>query len=184
METLKVNEEVHLKPLVLSDAADIFTTIDSQREYLRRWLPFVDFTQKVEDSEQYIRSVIEAPEASRDLVLTIRYWGQFAGLVGFKGTDRLNRKTEVGYWLAEECQGKGIVTESVGALASYAFAEMGMNRIQIKCAVGNARSRSIAQRLGFTFEGIERDGELLVGGVFTDIEVYSLLRQEWKQPQR
>jgi ribosomal-protein-serine acetyltransferase len=179
METLKVNEEVLLKPLELSDAADIFTTIDSQREYLRRWLPFVDFTQAVEDSEQYIRSVIEAPEERRDLVLTIRYRGRFAGLVGFKDTDRSNRKTEIGYWLAEECQGKGIVTESVRALVSHAFAEMNMNRIQIKCAIGNSRSKNIPKRLGFTFEGVERDGEQLVGGVLTDIEVYSLLRREF-----
>ena len=56
---------------------------------------------------------------------------------------------------------------------------MGANRIEIKCGVGNDRSRHVPQRLDFTFEGIERDGEL-VNGQFIDIEVYSLLKREWR----
>jgi ribosomal-protein-serine acetyltransferase len=56
---------------------------------------------------------------------------------------------------------------------------MGMNRLQIRCAVANYSSKKIPQRLSFTFEGIERDGELLSGGVFTDLEVYSLLKSEF-----
>lgn len=182
MQILKVNEDILLKQLELSDAADIFETIDSQRDYLRVWLPFVDLTKGMEDSVQYIKSVNDAPEESRNLVLTIRYKKKFVGLIGFKDTDKSNKKTEIGYWLSENYQRKGIVTESVKALVSYAFSEMEMNRIQIKCAVGNFRSKNIPKRLGFTFEGVERDGEQLVGGVFTDIEVYSLLRWEWKQP--
>jgi ribosomal-protein-serine acetyltransferase len=184
MQTLKVNEEILLKQIELSDAADIFATIDSQRDYLRVWLPFVDFTKGMEDSVQYIKSVNDVPEESRDLVLTIRYKEKFVGLIGFKGTDRANQKTEIGYWLSEEYQGKGIVTESVKALVSYAFSEMDMNRIQIKCAIGNSRSKNIPKRLGFTFEGVERDGELLVGGVFTDIEVYSLLKNDKASPSK
>jgi ribosomal-protein-serine acetyltransferase len=68
------------------------------------------------------------------------------------------------------------MTAAVKALCDFAFQELNMNRIQIKCAVGNEPSKRIPRRLGFTFEGIERDGELLTGGIYTDIEVYSLLK--------
>lgn len=178
MQALKVNDAIALRPLELADASDIFEAIDGQRGYLRTWLPFVDFTQKVEDSEQYIKSVIDAPQEHRDLVFTIRYDDRLVGLVGFKDTDWPNRKTEIGYWISERYQKKGIVTESVRRLMSYAFDNMAMNRIQIRCAAGNIRSKRIPQRLGFTLEGVERDGELLVGGVFTDLEVYSILKRE------
>ena len=54
-----------------------------------------------------------------------------------------------------------------------------MNRIQIQCAVGNTKSSNIPRRLGFTLEGIARAGELQADGRFSDIEVYSLLREEY-----
>ena len=90
----------------------------------------------------------------------------------------MNRITEIGYWLSEKAQGKGIMTRAVKKLIAFAFEERGMNRIVIKCAVGNTKSKNIPKRLGFTYEGTERDGELLAGGIYTDIEVYSLLKRD------
>jgi ribosomal-protein-serine acetyltransferase len=55
---------------------------------------------------------------------------------------------------------------------------MGINRIQIKCAVGNKLSSNITKKLGFKLEGIERQGELLMGGFFTDLEIYSKLKSD------
>lgn len=177
VKTIIVTEDIRLKQLELSDAVEMFTIIDRQRGYLGKWRPFVASTRDVSDSENYIRSVLAAPAEKMDFV--IRYKGDFAGLIGFKNTDKLNRKAEIGYWLSEPCQKKGIVTSSVTAVMSFVFEEMNINRVQIRCAVGNFPSKRIPQRLGFHFEGIERDGELLTGNRFTDIEVYSLLKNEF-----
>ena len=162
-----------------SDAQDIFRAIDSQREYLGKWLPFVEQTRTADDSAAFVESTLEVPEEIREKVFVIRLNGCFAGLIGFRDTDRLNRKTEIGYWLSENCQGQGIVTQSVARLCGYAFEELGMNRIQICCAVGNVPSRNVPLRLGFTFERIEREGEMIGNGIFRDLEVYSLLKEEW-----
>ncbi|MFA7401791.1 MAG: GNAT family protein, partial [Bacteroidales bacterium] len=89
-----------------------------------------------------------------------------------------NQKTEIGYWLSESFQKKGIMSLSVKALIDYAFQQLQLNRIQIKCAVGNNESKHIPQRLGFTFEGIEREGEFLSDNTFTDLEVYSILKKD------
>lgn len=53
-----------------------------------------------------------------------------------------------------------------------------MNRIQVKCALENKSSINIPKRLGFKFEGIERQGELLTGNIFTDLVVYSKLKSD------
>ena len=127
----------------------------------------------------YLQSVLSAPSERRELLCTITADGRFAGLVGFKDTDRANRKTEIGYWLGEEYQGRGIMTRCVEALCGLAFSELNINRIQIQCAVGNTKSSNIPRRLGFTLEGIARAGELQADGRFSDIEVYSLLREEY-----
>ena len=88
-----------------------------------------------------------------------------------------NQKTEIGYWLSEKFQHKGIVTHSCKALIDFAFSEMNLHRIQLKAATKNFKSQAVAKRLGFTVEGIERDGELHSHG-FVDLKVFSLLKED------
>lgn len=173
---LKVDTEIELKQLEQSDAIDIFKTIDTQRDYLEKWLPFVAFTKEIFDTEIFVDSVVNAPEDRFEYVFAIRKCNEFVGLIGFKDTDKQNNKTEIGYWLSEKYQKQGIVTKSVASLCDFAFNKQGINRIQIKCAVENISSKNIPKRLGFKFEGIERQGELLSGGSYTDLEIYSKLR--------
>jgi len=176
---IEVFDDVLLKQIELSDAKPIFNTINSQRAYLGKWLPFVSLTQKVEDTEGFIKAMLNAPIDKSEFVFVIHYQNEFAGLIGFKDTDRVNGKTEIGYWLSEPFQHKGIVTQSVKELCKFAFDELGINRIQIKCATGNNPSKKIPQKLGFKLEGVERDGEMLISGNYTDLEVYSKLKREF-----
>lgn len=176
MIIIKIDTEIELKQLAQSDSRDIFKAIDSQREYLGKWLPFVEFTKEISDTEKFVDSVVNAPEDRFEYVFAIRKQNEFIGLIGFKDTDKLNQKTEIGYWLSERFQKQGIVTKSVEKLCDFAFNKQEINRIQIKCAVENRPSINIPRKLGFKFEGIERDGELLPGNLFTDLEIYSKLK--------
>jgi len=176
LKTIKVSDHILLKQIELSDAEDIFNTIDNQRAYLGKWLPFVDVSRKIENTEFFIRKMLENP--TDNYVFVIHYDGLFAGLIGFKDSDKQNKRTELGYWLSDVYQKKGIVTQSVQTLCEFAFDELGMNRIQIRCAVGNIPSKKIPQSLGFVLEGVERDGEKLTGGIYTDLEVYSKLKTD------
>jgi len=173
---IQVTEDIILNPLSVDDIFKIFNTLDTEREYMREWLPFVDSTQVVEDTANFVSHILQ----TEDKQFTIWYKDKFVGLVGFKDTDINNKKIEIGYWLSQYVQGKGIMIQSVLRLLKLAFNEMAMNRVQIKVAVGNRKSRNIPERLGFELEGIERDGELLVDNTYTDIAVYSLLKKEFK----
>ena len=173
---LNVDKNIVLKQLELTDTPDIFNTIDTQREHLGPWLPFVETTKQLSDTHAFVESVVNSPKDRLEYTFTIRVNGRMAGLIGFKATDRANKKTEIGYWLSRDFLGRGIMSRSVSTLCDFAFRELDMNRIQIKCALANTPSRNIPQRLGFRLEGIERAGELLTGGVFTDLAVYSRLK--------
>jgi len=175
---IKIDETILLRQLQKSDGEEIFHTIDNEREHLGPFLPFVEKTKAVSDTQAFVDMTLDTPEGQREYTFTIRENDKFIGLIGFKSTDRMNMITEIGYWLSEKAQGKGIMTRAVKKLIAFAFDERGMNRIVIKCAVGNTKSKNIPKRLGFTCEGTERDGELLAGGVYTDIEVYSLLKRD------
>lgn len=177
MDHIRVNSKIELETLKLSMTDVIFESIERDREFLTRWLPFIDFTQKKSDAENFIKSVVNQSGRKRDEVYSIWYNQEFAGLIGFKETDWINRKTELGYWLTKKMQGKGIITSSTEKLLRFAFQKLNMNRVQIKVAVGNSRSSAIPKKLGFKFEGIEREGELHQNKFF-DLEVFSLLKSD------
>jgi len=180
MLEIEIDENLRLEKLNHSHASGIFNLINSNREYLRKWLTFVDTTKSVKDTENYISYIDElSNNQNAETVISILYKGKLIGIIGLKKVDWANRITEIGYWLGEQYQGRGIITKSCCAVITYAFDQMGVNRIEIKCGVGNERSRHVPQRLEFKFEGIEREGEL-VNGQYIDLEVYSILKKEWR----
>lgn len=168
-----------IREAIFEDAEAIYKAIDSNRDDLRTWLPFVDNLKNVKDEQIFLKSVQEVPYKERDLVFIINNNTEVCGLIGFHFSDLNNHRTEIGYWLLPAHRGKGVITEAVRFLCHLAFEEKDFNRIQIRCAVNNQDSNAIPQRLGFLKEGIERDGELLVSGQYTDINVYSLLKKEF-----
>lgn len=172
---IEITPNIILKPISLDMVSDIYNTIDTEREYLRVWLPFVDNT--LDDS--VIHAFVSSKLETGQIVFTIYDNDKFIGLIGFHNLDNANRKAEIGYWLSEKAQGKGIITQAVKELLMMAFTELNLNSIRILAAVDNLKSRRIPEKLGFTLEGITRDGELLVDNKFTDIAVYSLLKKEF-----
>ncbi len=173
---IQVSGDINLIPLSTDDIEILFNLLNDERIYMREWLPFVDATHSSTDTGAFVNSVLQTDNEQ----FTIRYQGKVVGLIGFKDMDKANKRVEIGYWLSQYVQGKGIMIRSVQKLIHYAFEKLAMNRIQIKVAIENQPSRAIPEKLGFLLEGVERDGELLVDNKYTDIAVYSLLRKEYK----
>lgn len=167
-----------IREAIYEDAEAIYRAIDQNREDLRTWLPFVDSLQRVADEQAFLQSVLSVPYEQRDPVFVLQKDTEVCGLAGFHFSDHANHRTEIGYWLLPAHRGQGVITAAVRHLCQWAFAEREIHRIQIRCAVGNVTSNAIPKRLGFTFEGTERDGELLASGHYTDIHIYSILKGE------
>lgn len=180
MEKLTIDDRQFLERLNFLHVEPIFNAIVQNRKFLRKWLPFIDFTHKIIDTERFVRSILEKPSNNRDEVYVIWFDNEFAGLIGFKGADRINDKIEIGYWLIEKMTGNGIATAAARKMVNLAFRNMDMNRVQIRCGVGNDKSAAIPHRLGFSFEGIERGGERH-NHSYIDLNVYSMLKKEWAE---
>lgn len=177
---IPVRENLELRLRTEADAEEVFGVVDKNRSYLRQWLPWVDATKTVEDTRKYIQACLSNFEKQEGIDLGIWYEGQWVGSIGFHYWDKTNRKDTIGYWLSESFQGKGIITDSVSALIKYGFEVMNLNRIEILCAVDNAKSRAIPEKLGFKNEGVCRQNEWLYDH-FIDAVAYSLLVSEWKE---
>ncbi len=172
---LIVNREITLKEIGQEDVKPIFETISAERKYLGVWLPFVEHTLEIADTQNFIDNLVISE--TKDLTYAIYYRNEFVGLAGLKDPDYDNKKIEIGYWIAEKYQHRGIVTLSCRKLIEHAFDNLKMNRIQLKAATENINSQKVAERLGFKKEGIERDGELHKRG-YVDLIVYGLLKKD------
>src|SRR5690625_233454 len=150
-----------MRMLSVKDAEDLFNIINQSRDYLRKWLPWVDDTTSVEDSISFIKNGFQIYAERSAITAGLFYKGKLVGVVGFNHLDWQNNIGEIGYWLAQTYQGKGIMTRAVKALINYAFDQLNLNRIEIYVANQNVKSRAIPKRLGFKKEGNLQQAERL-----------------------
>jgi ribosomal-protein-serine acetyltransferase len=169
---------VELRLLEERHASAVFATVDEQREHLRRWLPWVDATITEDDSLAFIRSSLEQFASNNGFAAGIWKQGRVIGVIGMHKINWLNRSVELGYWIAKEEQGQGIITGACRAVITHVFRELDLHRVQIRCATGNAKSCAIARRLGFAHEGTVREAEQ-VNGEFFDLHVFGMLQRDW-----
>ena len=173
---LEVDSKSYLRLLVKSDAERIFQLVEQNRAYLSEWLPWVPSTKTVEDTQSFLE-IVEANHASKKAThCGIVFQEQLVGLIGL----RLNSESyvaNIGYWLSEHVSGRGLMTRSVQQLCKYGFEQLHLERIEIRAAISNPSSWSIADRLGFTREGVLRRCER-VSDRFFDHYMYSLIRTD------
>ena len=158
---LPVRENLELRLLNMSNAETFFNAIRKNDKHLREWFGWLDYDKTVGDIEKYIKESTERFSRKEGIDLKIWYKNELVGAIGLFPWDREHKKTSIAYWLSEEFQGKGIMTDSLKVVIDYIFTEMKLNRIEINCAVKNEKSSAIPKKLGFTFEGIAREGNWL-----------------------
>lgn len=175
----RIDDQTELRALILEDAAPLFALVERNRAYLRAWLPWLDMTRTLEDEEAFIRGLQAHYPENGAITCGIWYKGEIAGTIGYHSMDWLNQKVEIGYWLGESFQGHGLITKSCHALVNYAFKNLHLNKVEIRCALDNTRSRAVPERLGFRQEGISRHAEWLYDH-FVDLVLYGMLANEWR----
>lgn len=170
-------DSLGVRPIEAEDAPELYALIEANREHLARWMPWAA-GQDLEGTRRFIAEAEEQFARDDGFQARIAPEGRIIGVAGFHSIDWINRNTSVGYWLAEDAQGRGMMTAVVGALLDHAFYEWELHRVEIHCAPANRRSRAIPERLGFREEALLRETEL-VGGRYLDSVVYGLLEEEW-----
>ena len=166
-----------LRTLDSRDVSALFTVIDADRERLGRFLPWVEETRTEGDTLRFIDDAADERRRRRSLVLGIVVDGALRGTIGLHYVDWFDRSAEIGYWIASPLEGRGYVTRATQQLLGLAFGAAGLHRLVIRCAIDNARSRRVAERLGFRVEGLLREAQW-VSGRFVDQHLLSLLRTD------
>jgi len=171
-------DQVRLESLQNEHADALFHRIDSHRETLRQWLAWVDSHVGLDDTRSFITRCRDQLTANNGTSLGLWVDDQLVGVAGLHYVDWNDRLTSVGFWLAPPFQGKGLMTRAVFGLMALAFDEYELHRFEGRAATGNARSRSLFERLRFQQEGVLRDAQLLPRG-YVDHAVYSVIASDW-----
>jgi ribosomal-protein-alanine N-acetyltransferase len=100
------------------------------------------------------------------------------GAIGLREIDTEHSLAELGYWVAVECWGRGYATEAAWAVVNFGFEQLGLNRIYAHHMARNPSSGRVLAKLGMRHEGLLRQ-RLKKWGVFEDVVLMAVLRQEW-----
>src|SRR4051812_16950741 len=176
-----IDNDLELFLWEMQHADELFALVMENREYARRWLPWVDATKSADDTRDFIKRSLARFAENNGWSAGIRERGSLVGGFGLHYINWTHRRTEIGYWLAENAQGRGVMTRTVLAMCNHCFGELKLNRVEIHCATGNQRSRGIPERLGFINEGTLRE-VVTCNGAYEDHVVYAMLAREWPQP--
>lgn len=173
-----LTDRLQVRSLQLTDAHELFSLTDANRAHLRQWLPWLDKTATAADTRTFIRNALDQFGDTGAMIAAIYNNNQMVGVIGYNQIDWSNAIAHIGYWLAVSHQGQGIMTTACRYFVEYSFSTLALNRVVIRCATENHRSRAIPERLGFRHEGTAREAEWLYDH-FVDHEVYAMLSRHW-----
>ncbi|MNI31146.1 Ribosomal-protein-serine acetyltransferase [compost metagenome] len=172
------SDRLLIRAPLFGDGAALNEAIAESIAELRPWMPWAQEVPSVQDSEINVRQARLAFLERKDLRLHFinKNTGEFIGSGGLHRIDWKARKFEIGYWLRTSCTKQGYMTEAVAAITKYAIEHLEANRIEIRCDARNLGSAQVAERSGFTLEGILRNEVCDVDGALCSTKVFAKVR--------
>jgi len=180
------SDRLTLQRFARRDASTLDDAIRASLPDLNQWLPWARMDYTTADTTAFIRESIQAWKEERAWDYSIRFNGdprRHIGNISFWTVSKLGKIAEIGYWVRSDETSRGICTEAVELLLGEAFNSLGYHKIVLRIAVGNDPSDRVAEKLGFTREGVLRE-ELLIRGNWVDHSLWSLLDREYRAARR
>lgn len=182
--------DAELRLLELRHAQALFDLTEANREHLDPWFGWIRSSTSVADVQAHLATRLGDFAAGKGFSAGV--WLQDAaagtadqfrlvGSVGFHNHDPISRGIELGYWLAADVQGRGLMTRAVRAMITHAFTSMNIHRVKIMAAPENVRSAGVCRRLGLREEGVHKEASW-TGAGWRDLVSFAILKHEWEQP--
>lgn len=178
-----VDDTLALHLLEPEHAAELHTLVHANAAHLGAFLPWANRPYVQEDARSFIDGNLRRfGHADAGFGFGIREQGRLVGMIGIHDVQPVSRVCEIGYWLARDATGRGIMTRATHALLGLLYGTYRMQRAIVRMEPENTASRGVPERLGFRLEGtlrhaVERDGAR------RDHLQYALLASEWDGPR-
>jgi RimJ/RimL family protein N-acetyltransferase len=170
-------ERLLIRPPRLGDGAAVNVAVRESFNELQPWMPWAQEIPSVEQSEIFARESAARFARREDLPMLLfeRSSGELLGASGLHRIDWSVPAFEVGYWCRTSRTGRGYISEAVRGICKMAFTSLSARRFEARMDDTNERSWRIAERLGFTLEGILRQDTRAPSGELRDTRVYSII---------
>jgi len=177
---LPVDDEITLVLAEDRHARVMTDLIVRNQKRLARWEPWAEQPATLEGTRAYIRAALDDFVRGRQISTIIAVDGgrQFVGRCGMRINPQLG-SGDIGYWIDGEYEGRGITSRSARALIASVFEELGLSKVDLRTSVGNERSRAVAERLGFSFEGVLPRGLQFLNRA-DDVALYAVTARQWE----
>ena len=162
-----------------NQAESLYKWIERDRKRLAKYLPWANSMLSSNDEEKFINYALEKMLKGEMFVLTIIVDNESVGMIDLHNISKIHKRAEIGYWLASEFEGYGIITETVKRLIIYSFNELELNKVYIYADCTNIKSKAVAERLNFIHEAQLKE-HIYDNGKFRDFDVYSLRKRDSK----
>jgi ribosomal-protein-serine acetyltransferase len=177
-----VTDAFTLRSWRAGDGSAIFEAVDSSRDHLRVFMPWVDKHATVADSEHYVRSARAAYlKAEKCDLAVFAPDGRVLGGSGFFARDGwlAEGMGEIGMWVRADEAGKGLATRVLAEVLRWGFTDWPFLRLSWRCNGNNAASARVAEKGGMRLEGVLRSYQVDADGSREDTHLYGILRHEW-----
>ncbi len=163
--------DILLKPFNDTEqtAEKFFALTDKNRAYLREWLPWLDFVQKVADTHKFLQDNCQSDKLGTTLNFFICDNDKIIGTIGLR--EITPQSALVGYWLDKSYSGQGITTNALQQLIGIVQEKNLTQQIILRCNPQNMGSKKTALKCGFSYQETLKNAENLYG-VYCDLEVY------------
>lgn len=182
---IEVPEQFESERLVIraprpGDGAELNAAIRDSFDQLRPWMPWANQIPEIAETEANVCTAYDRYRAKTDLRLNLflKGTGTLVGCSGLHHIDWSVPSFDIGYWVRSSYAGQGYITEAVNAITDFAFQQLGARRVSICLDPRNIRSRMVAERAGFDFEGTLRNNSRDTNGQLRDTLVYSKIRSD------
>jgi ribosomal-protein-alanine N-acetyltransferase len=184
LTTRLVTPRLVLRPPRTGDVAEVRRVMRANAEHLKPWNPAPpageDPTSITEVSKTVLRHRRDWKRGSGYVFMVAERerQGTFIGKIALSGIMRgAMCGAYLGYWMAADSQGRGLVTEGIGAVLDFAFGPAGLHRVQAAIMPRNARSLRVIEKLGFRREGYA-ERYLQIAGKWEDHILFARTREE------
>lgn len=148
---------IQIRQYTTDDVDGLYAAVVESKAELSTWMPWCHADYSRIDSENWVNGRADAWETDQQWSFVIvDDRDSLVGTCGLHRLDLLNGTAELGYWVRTSVTGRGIATVATKLLANWAFAERDLHRIEILASIENLPSQRVAEKAGFTREGVLR----------------------------
>lgn len=183
---IKVDDELSLRLHEPRYAEEVYNTAIANRDHINRWMPFLCDSYDLEASREHARKCLQRFADRTSITLTVLERGRVVGSTGWTDWNQQSlfdgrlayASADIGYWLAKDATGRGLMTRAVRAMTTLAFEAYGIKRLTIRAEPENEASWGVAERAGYQYEGLLR-GVATFDGRVVNHKLYAMLAEEW-----